>query len=665
MPQFRFVGGKGGVGKTTCAAAVAVAAASAGIRTLIVSTDPAPSLADVFRQRLGPAPRRIPLRRGRLDAVEIDAPRALDLWLAKRRDAFERIALRGTWLDRDDVSRLLRLSLPGIDELAALFEITRFARTGRYDLIVVDTAPTGHTLRMLTMPDSLRGMAIVFDRMQAKHRLMTEALRGGWVPDAEDALVDELDRDGRDQRTLLRDPGRVHMSWVTLPESMAIEETADGAAALLLEGIPLRDVIVNRITPPPDRRCGWCEARRELEGVAIAGIAERLPSIPPIAVSARTEEPRGTTVLKQIGAEIAQGTSPMRRRPASARTWRGGRDVEERPNVLPLMASAATRLVLFGGKGGVGKTTCAAAAAIAMARDTPDRRILLLSTDPAHSLADVFGSAISDSAASVPGGPLNLHVREINAVGRFRSIRDRYAAAIDGVFDRLTGGSDGVGLDVGHDRQVMHGLIDLAPPGIDELAAVVDIAEAIESGIVDVVVMDTAPSGHTLRLLEMPALVQDWTKALMSILLKYQPVAGLGELGAVLLKLSRGLGRLRASLIDEARTSFVVVTRPAALPREETVRLLRRLRAMKIHVPAIIVNAQGRGTCARCLAAARLEGREIAGIAGALTRSTALILAPAELPPPHGVAGLGRWQRAWKTRAPAKPRRRRGISSKS
>jgi len=125
-------------------------------------------LGDALNRSLAAAPRRIPLRRGILDAVEIDAPRALERWLAKRRESFERIALRGTWLDRDDVSRLLRLSLPGIDELAALFEIARLARTGRYGLIVVDTAPTGHTLRMLTMPESLRGLARVFDGMQAQ-----------------------------------------------------------------------------------------------------------------------------------------------------------------------------------------------------------------------------------------------------------------------------------------------------------------------------------------------------------------------------------------------------------------------------------------------------------------------------------------------------------------
>jgi len=175
--HYRFVGGKGGVGKTTCAAAIAVSAAASGLRTLAISTDPAPSLGDAFDYPLGEAPRKVPLRKGSLHGVEIDAARALERWLADRRDTLERIALRGTWLDEDDVARLLRLSLPGIDELAALLEIARYARSGRYDLIVVDTAPTGHTLRMLAMPGTLRSVAQVFDHMQAKHRVLVEALR--------------------------------------------------------------------------------------------------------------------------------------------------------------------------------------------------------------------------------------------------------------------------------------------------------------------------------------------------------------------------------------------------------------------------------------------------------------------------------------------------------
>jgi arsenite-transporting ATPase len=219
-----------------------------------------------------------------------------------------------------------------------------------------------------------------------------------------------------------------------------------------------------------------------------------------------------------------------------------------------------------------------------------------------------------------------------------------------------------VGVDAGHDRQVMHGLIDLAPPGIDELASVIDVTDAIDSSATSLVVMDTAPSGHALRLLEMPALVQDWTRALMSILLKYQPVVGVGELGAVLLKLSQGLGRLRALLVDSRRTSFVVVTRAAALPRAETQRLMQRLHGLHIHVPIAMVNAVGRGTCARCRAAAAVEQREITRLQRAMPRQTPIVIAPTELPPPHGPAALGRWQRTW--RRPAKDPLPAGISSK-
>jgi arsenite-transporting ATPase len=622
----------------------------------VISTDPAPSLGDAFNRDLSRTPRRIPLRRGVLYAVEIDAAQALERWLAPRRDGFERIALRGTWLDREDVSRLLRLSLPGIDELAALIEMTRLASLGRYDRIVVDTAPTGHTLRMLMMPESLRAIASVFDRMQAKHRIMVEALRGAWAPDRDDRLIEEIDRDGRDLHALLRDPALVHMSWVTLPESMAVEETADAAEALSAAGIPLRDIIVNQLTPPPGRRCGWCDGRRILERRAVAALRLRVRGIPLIGVRARITEPRDIRALADIGKEIGSKAGAVPGRSSGAvRPWRAQEPLQRNRDGLSSISADRTRLILFGGKGGVGKTTCAAAAALALAAAAPERRVLLISTDPAHSLADAFGTRLTDSPAPVRNGPPNLLARELDAGQKFRRVRTRYAAAIDSLFDRT------VGVDAGQDRQVMHALIDLAPPGIDELAAVIDVTDAVDSGTTDLVVMDTAPSGHALRLLEMPSLVQGWVKALMSILLKYQPVIGVGELGAALLQLSQGLGRLRALLVDAERTSFVVVTRAAVLPGAETARLRRRLGRLLVHVPFVLVNAVGGGTCRRCRAAARLEQLEVDRLARALSPTTPLALAPAELPPPHGVRALIRWQREW--RGHRKIPRSAGISS--
>ena len=201
---YHLFGGKGGVGKTTCAAAHALALAARGARTLVVSTDPAPSLGDVLKARLTSQPRRIRAGRAILFATEIDAARAMRWWLRERRATLAAIALRGTWLDEGDIAALLSLTLPGIDEIAALLELLRFGESGRYDAIVIDAAPTGHSLRMLALPDTMAGVAQVFDHMQEKHRVMVEALRGAWRPDDADMLIRELQDDARGLAELLR-----------------------------------------------------------------------------------------------------------------------------------------------------------------------------------------------------------------------------------------------------------------------------------------------------------------------------------------------------------------------------------------------------------------------------------------------------------------------------
>jgi arsenite-transporting ATPase len=641
---------------------VAAAAAAGGVRTLLISTDPAPSLGDALGAPLGASPRPVPSgRRATLHALEIDAPRALNRWLAARRPALERIALRGTWLDQEDVSRLLRLSLPGIDEIAALLEIARFAGRDRYDLIVVDTAPTGHTLRMLAMPETLLGVARVFDAMQAKHRVMVEALRGSWAPDEDDALIDALAEDARRLSALLRDSDRVRTSWVTLAEPMAVEETSDAVHALARQGIPLHDIIVNRMTPVPDGACRWCRARRAFEAAALESLRRQAGTWTPRPalkmVMGRDREPKGLPALTGIGKELEREVSwaaPRASRKSRARApvppVKGASSALARGMPLALAPIAETRLLMFGGKGGVGKTTCAAAAAIDLARRQPRRRILLLSTDPAHSLGDALSVRLTDEPRRIPRAP-NLFARELDAARAFDRVKDRYREAIDGLFERF---ARTTAFDAGHDRRVLRDLIDLAPPGLDELAATIDVTDALTLASAedryDLLVVDTAPTGHAMRLLEMPALVQEWTRALMTILLKYQPVVGVGELGSMLLALSQGLGRLRALLSDPAQTRFVAVTRAAALPRAQTLRLLDRLARLRVLAPLVVVNAVGVGECRRCRRLETAARREIAALARAV-RATAdpprIALAPARMPPPNGAAALGTWARSW------------------
>jgi arsenite/tail-anchored protein-transporting ATPase len=637
------IGGKGGVGKTTCAAAIAVHAAATGARVLVASTDPAPSLGDALKVPLAPNPRRVKLPNHRLAAVEIDARHSLDRWLAGRKGLLEEIAVQGTWLERDDVVRLLRLSLPGIDEIAALLEISTLADSRQLDLVVVDTAPTGHALRMLAMPDALAAVSAVFHRMREKRRIMEEALRGESRRSAEDALIEEIAGTARGLSQLLRDPRRTRVSWVTLAEPMAVVETADAVEALKAGGIDVSSIIVNGLTRAPGSPCGHCDARRALERQAI----RTLPRVESVAgVHARDLEPRGFQALRSIGREIARHDLGPRR-PVRAPSWRA---LLDGPAAAPDgLVPDLVRLVLFGGKGGVGKTTCAATMALAAADRDRSKRVLLVSTDPAHSLADVFGQPVSDNARALLAGPANLSVREIDPAAFLSRIRERYINAVDTMF-----GAADRGFDIAHDRAVMKSLIDLAPPGLDEVAAVLEVSDALiaDPRRWDVVIMDTAPTGHALRLLQTPALIHDWTRELMRILLKYQKVTGLGELAQSLLTLASSVRRLRVLLADPDRCAFVVVTRAAALPRLETVRLMRSLDELDVHVPAVVVNAAGRGTCRRCRKNRAAEKREINAIRRASLRAGTrnIVTTAAAVPPPHGVAALRRWGgRCWRS----------------
>jgi arsenite/tail-anchored protein-transporting ATPase len=648
-PRFHFVGGKGGVGKTTCAAAIALRAADRGLRAIVASTDPAPSLGDAFCMRLGHAPRKVALPEGRLDLLEIAAPAVMRDWLTSRKATLQEIALRGTWLDEADVTRLLGLSLPGIDELAALLELARLGRSGRYDLIVVDTAPTGHTLRMLAMPATLAGVAGVFQRMQEKHRAMVAALAGRWSPDTADALIAELTQESRELTSILTDKARTSTTWVTLPESTAIEETVDALRALRSQRMHAGRIVVNRVIEPRPG-CHWCSARgaeqRSVTAALISAVGGPAEGASVVGVGERPAEPIGVPALRALGREI-EAARPIRsaRRRRSAAIVPGLGDLPTEP--CPPIESGAVNMLLFGGKGGVGKTTCAAASAIAAARRQPARRVLLLSVDPAHSLGDVLAAPLSGDTLCLSGGPRNLTVRELDPSAALRHVRERYAASIDAMFDRMRGTSS---FDAAHDRRIMHALLDLAPPGLDEIAAILHVTSALAAKRADLVVVDTAPTGHALRLLEMPALIHDWTKALMQILLKYQPVVRLGDLGSMLVELSREIAQLRNLLGDSRRTSFVVVTRAARLPRAETMRLMPALARLGIHVPAVVVNAIGHGTCAPCRRACAAEREEVAELRRLFRRShgaTRIILAGSEMPPPRGAARLLRWRRRW------------------
>ena len=622
--MFRFYAGKGGVGKTTCAAAAALALASGRRRTLLVSTDPAHSLGDALAVPLSAAPRPV---RGALCAAEMDAERALSRWLGARERQLRLLASRGTYLDDEDIDSLFRLSLPGVDELVGLLELRRLARG--FDEVVVDTAPTGHTLRLLAMPATLARLAGVLDDLQAKHRALSQSLRGSVRRDAEDALIEELQEEARSLEALLRSED-AEFHWVTLAEDLALAEARAGISTLRGAGMRVVRLIANRLTPPPDRACALCSARRAEEARVLREMAE--PGVPLRGVPEQDREPRGLRDLARVAAALRRPLrvpSARRIRPLLAQAPQGSLALDE-------IAPAGARLVLFGGKGGVGKTTVAAASALRIAAG--GRSVLLLSTDPAHSLGEVLRERLGDEERPVAA---RLRARELDAARAFSQRRDRYRSAVEELFASVRGGAS---FDAPFDRAVMDDLIELAPPGLDELFALLAVIDALQR--YQVVVVDTAPTGHALRLLELVAKARAWVQALLQIQLKYRRVTGLGELARDLTDTARELRGLQELLQDPGRARFVAVTRPAALPRLETARLLAALRRLRIATPALLVNALTPAGCSRCRRAAAAEEKEVRALRR-IRGGWAMLGAPRVAPAPRGPAALARFGRTW------------------
>ncbi|GGI07269.1 ArsA family ATPase [Egicoccus halophilus] len=247
--------GKGGVGKTSVAAATAVHAAAAGARVLVTSTDPAHSLADALAQPLDDRPRAVdvPGAPGRLTGLQIDAQARLEHHWSDVRDYL--VSLLG-WGGMGAVAAEELILLPGIDELFALIDLEQQVASGEYDLVVVDCAPTAETLRLLALPDAL-GWYV--ERIAGPGRRMARALgplvRGaglGALPMPDEPVFAAVERI-QDQlarvHTLLQDPARAAIRLVCTPERLSVAETERTATSLSLFGYGVDALVVNRVLP--------------------------------------------------------------------------------------------------------------------------------------------------------------------------------------------------------------------------------------------------------------------------------------------------------------------------------------------------------------------------------------------------------------------------------
>ena len=306
------VGGKGGVGKSTVAATLATLAAERGLRTLVVSTDPAHNLCDLFDCEIGSEKCEIPWSGGKLAALEIDPVVALDTYLETvRRQMLPHVAvsLRG---QLEKQLHLTRHS-PGAEEAALLDEITRLIQNREdYDLLIFDTAPTGHTLRLLSLPSVMsawtEGLVAQKERAGRFRDVLGSLAKPGdhLNATANPQLAPLIERKERfrDAAKVLRDPEVSAFLFVMTAEMLPLNETLRAVASLRRSRVPVAGLLLNRLLPEEAAEIAFLRGTWECQRQVLERMAEQLGDLPNLQLPMTGQRLQGRGGLQWLAAQL-------------------------------------------------------------------------------------------------------------------------------------------------------------------------------------------------------------------------------------------------------------------------------------------------------------------------------------------------------------------------
>jgi arsenite-transporting ATPase len=518
-----FFTGKGGVGKTSLACAVAVGLADTGRRVLLVSTDPASNLDEVLGVSLGPHPTPVPSAPG-LSALNLDPEAAAREYreriVGPYREALPEAALASI---EEQFSGACTMEIAAFDEFSKLLSDPDATRA--FDHVVFDTAPTGHTLRLLALPTAWS----TFLTTSAGGASCLGPLAG---LEAQRTLYDAT-------RRTLGDASSTTLIVVARPEATALAEAERTRGELTGLGLANQRLVLNATFEAGDAADPVARALEARARAATAAMPPGLAGLP------RTEVPLHPFGV--VGVEALRAMLDGRHGPMLHEVGDAGHDPFALPPplaaLLPELLAAGRGVVMTMGKGGVGKTTVAAALAADLARR--GHRVHLTTTDPAAHVIEALPEAL-------PG----LRVSRIDPAAETHA----YVEEVLGTVGR--------DLEPGA-RTLLEE--DLRSPCTEEIAVFRAFARIMEEGEEGFVVLDTAPTGHTLLLLDAAEAYHR-------------------EVSRSLVEVPDAVRRLLPRLRDPGFTKVLIVTLPEATPVHEAVRLQRDLERAGITPFAWIVN---------------------------------------------------------------------------
>ena len=557
--QFIFFSGKGGVGKTSMACATAARHADEGRRTLIVTTDPASNLADVFEQPIGhqiTAIAAVP----NLWAMEIDGDRAtaeyIDRAMAPIRAAFPEAMVA---VMEEQMSGPCTAEVAAFDRFVDFLEPAAASAPLQFDTLIFDTAPTGHTIRLLELPSEWTATITAAEQGSGQTCIGPAA-----------AIQDAKHKYERAMMTL-RDSGQTTFTFVLHPEATSLKETRRAIDELGKLGIRTHRLIINGIVPAAAAEGNDLFAgRRAMQAAYLDRIARELP-LPAQCMFLLEGEIKGAGRLRQVGRLLFDGLAytvpPPTGGPANgaARLDAAGPARFSKDTVVPLLTpSGDGRVLFFAGKGGVGKTVVSCTTAVWLARQ--GYKTLLLTTDPAAHLGDVLGVPVGATMAAVPGldtlWAANIDPKATATIYKKRILDDA----------RQRGRPETA-------IQVM--AEELESPCTEEIAAFDQFIEYAAGDQWDVIVFDTAPTGHTLRMLELPI---EWSKQI--------DVKAFASVDTVVADdvAKQRFGQVIDMMRDPRRSTFAFVMYPESTPIIEAFRAAEELKTLGIRPGLVVAN---------------------------------------------------------------------------